>query len=352
MSERPGIRWRVEGAAGRITLDRPEALNALDHAMVHAVDAALDDLEADPAVSVVVLDAAGDRAFCAGGDIVALHDAARAGDPSPRRFWADEYRLDHRLATFPKPIVALMDGIVMGGGVGLGGHVSHRVVTDRSVVAMPEVGIGFAPDVGGTWLLSRAPGELGTHLALTAGRMRAADAIHVGLADAHVPVASLPRLVEDLVAGGEPTATIERWATDPGASDLERDATWVDPCYRHDRVEEIVAALRAAAVPEAATAADAIEANSPTAVTVTLRALRTARTAPSLGACLQVEHRVSSTFLDVADFVEGIRAQVIDKDRSPAWNPADLASVDPASVDRFFVARDGDLDLDLLGAPS
>ncbi len=189
---------RTEGRAGFVTLNRPRALNALTHAMVLAVDEALTAWEHDPAVETVVIDGAGERGLCAGGDIRAIHDDARAGGTASAAFWRDEYRLNARIARYPKPYVALMDGIVMGGGVGISAHGSHRVVTERSRVAMPETGIGFVPDVGGTYLLGRAPGELGTHLALTGTPVGAADAILAGLADRYVPAAGLPALADDL----------------------------------------------------------------------------------------------------------------------------------------------------------
>jgi enoyl-CoA hydratase len=340
----PAVVVRVEGRAGHITLNRPEALNALTLDMVRLIDAALDRFQGDPAVTTVVIDGAGDRALCAGGDIVSIYEAARSGDPSPRTFWAEEYRLNARIARFPKPVVAVMDGIVMGGGVGLSAHASHRVVTERSAVAMPEVGIGFAPDVGGTWLLARAPGEVGTHLALTAGRVGAADAIFCGLADHHVPSAALDELVRGL-RWDDADTVIGGLASEPAAGRLAAGRSWIDQAYGADTVTAVVERLRAGG-PDAVAAADRIEANSPTAVKVALRALRTARTLASLEAALEMEHRISSTFLDTADFVEGVRAAVIDKDRTPKWDPAALADVADTDVDRFFVPRPDDLHLD------
>ena len=193
---------RVHDGIGHLTLNRPKAINALSHEMVGLMQAALDGWAGDDAVRVVVIDGAGERGLCAGGDVRALHDAAKAGDESlPATFWTEEYRLNSALSRYPKPVVGIMDGICMGGGVGITAHGSHRVVTERSKVGMPEVGIGFIPDVGGTYLLSRAPGELGTHLALTGAPVGGADAVLCGMADHYVPSANLPELVDALSSG-------------------------------------------------------------------------------------------------------------------------------------------------------
>jgi len=340
----PAVLVSVDGQAGRITLNRPDTLNALTLEMVRLIDAALDQFERDESIATIVIDSVGERALCAGGDIRSLYEAAVAKDPSPRTFWAEEYRLDARIARSAKPIVAVMDGIVMGGGVGISAHASHRVVTERSVVAMPEVGIGFAPDVGGTWLLSHAPGELGTHAALTTDRLGAADAIMCGLADRYVSVEGLAALYLELGTVDADRAVADA-ASDPPEGKLAERRRWIDQCYSSDSAEEIVARLRARG-DEASAAADKIESNSPTAVKVALRALRTARQLPGLERCFEMEYRISTTFLDTPDFVEGIRAAVIDKDRSPHWNPAWLQDV--GDLDRFFAARTDDLRLDVV----
>lgn len=336
-----------ERAAARITLNRPAALNALTLNMVRLIQGALDRFATDEDVAVVVFDAAGDRAFCAGGDIRSIYDAALAGDPAPRTFWREEYRLNSTIAHYRKPIVVAMDGIVMGGGVGIAAHASHRVVTERSTVAMPEVGIGFAPDVGGTWLLSRAPGEVGTHLALTAGRVGAADAIYCGLADHHVTTDDLDALVTELASGDADTA-IEKFSTPAGAAPLDAKRDWIDACYSADSVSEIVRLLLNVGG-AAADTAGTIASMSPTSLAVTLRALREARVRPTLESCLEMEYRISTTFLDTPDFIEGVRAAVVDKDRTPRWNPAEIDAVSAADVDHFFTRRPDDLDL---GAPS
>ncbi|MFD7921731.1 enoyl-CoA hydratase/isomerase family protein [Streptomyces sp. NPDC059740] len=324
------------GRAGHLTLNRPRALNALTHEMVRLLDRALTAWEDDPGVETVVLTGAGERGLCAGGDIRAIHDDARDGDGrASAAFWRDEYRLNARIARYPKPYVAVMDGIVMGGGVGVSAHGGVRIVTERSRIAMPETGIGFVPDVGGTYLLSRTPGELGTHLALTGTHVGAADALACGLADHHVPSASLPRLVADL-AGAPAAEVVARYAQQPEPGELAGRRRWIDACYAADTVEEIVESLLASGEPEAKEAAETLLSRSPTALKVTLAALRRARRLESLEQVLVQEYRVSCAASAAADLVEGVRAQIIDKDRRPRWSPADLAEVTDAEVERHF----------------
>ncbi|OHV33961.1 MULTISPECIES: enoyl-CoA hydratase/isomerase family protein [Pseudofrankia] len=344
---------RVDGRVGRLTLDRPKAINALTHAMVLAMIEALDDWAADDSITCVVVDGAGERGLCAGGDVRAFYRDARSGGTGSVDFWADEYRLNSFIAHYPKPYVALMDGLVMGGGVGISAHGSVRVVTERSRIAMPETGIGFVPDVGGTWLLSRMPGETGTHAALTAGGLSGADAITAGLADHLVPAERLPALVGALSAGTAPSDAVAALAVPAGSGNLAAERGWIDTCYAADSVEEILARLRASGDPAAATAADEIAAKSPTALAVTLAALRRVAGLADLDAALVQEFRVSTACLRHPDLAEGIRAQIIDKDRSPRWSPPALADVDAALVAGFFaVPPGGDLDLDLDRSPA
>ncbi|MFJ3441135.1 enoyl-CoA hydratase/isomerase family protein [Streptomyces sp. NPDC086081] len=330
------ILFHTTGRAAHITLNRPRALNALTHTMVRRIDEALTAWEADPAVETVVITGAGERGLCAGGDIRAIHDDARDGDGSASRaFWRDEYRLNARIARYPKPYLAVMDGIVMGGGVGVSAHGSVRVVTERSRVAMPETGIGFVPDVGGTHLLARAPGELGTHLALTGAQAGAADALLCKLADHYVPSASLRPLLDSLaeLPVTEALAGVVR-TPPPGVLEDQRD--WIDTCYAAGTVEEIVHRLLAHGDPAAKDAAETLLTRSPTALKVTLAALRRARELGLLERVLDQEYRVSCAALGTPDLVEGIRAQVVDKDRRPRWSPKTLAEVTDADVERFF----------------
>ncbi|WP_406193647.1 enoyl-CoA hydratase/isomerase family protein [Kitasatospora sp. NBC_01560] len=325
-----------EGRAGLIVLNRPAALNALTHGMVRSIAAALDAWEDDDRVQAVVVTGAGERAFCAGGDIVAIHRAATGGDArAVEEFWRDEYRLNARIARYPKPYVAVMNGIVMGGGVGVSAHGSTRIVTGATRLAMPEAGIGFVPDVGGTYLLALAPGELGTHLALTAGSAGAADALLCGLADHYVPAERLPALLDDLAERPVHDALARHVEPAPPAP-LAGQRGWIDSCYAAGTVEEILDRLGDSGEPEAKKAADRITANSPTAVKATLAALRRARALGPLEAVLDQEYRTSCAALATPDLAEGIRARVIDKDRTPRWRPATLGGVEPAAVARYF----------------
>ncbi|PCG87323.1 3-hydroxyisobutyryl-CoA hydrolase [Streptomyces sp. WZ.A104] len=336
--ERP-VLLEMHGHCLRITLNRPRALNALSHTMVGLLDEALARAERDDSVVSVVLAGAGDRGLCAGGDIRALHDDARASGRASLAFWRDEYRLNARIARFPKPYVALMDGIVMGGGVGVSAHAGIRVVTERSRVAMPETAIGFVPDVGGTRLLAAAPGELGTHLALTGRSVGADDALLCGLADHHVPARNLPALTEALAAtdtAAEVARAVGQFATEAPAGELAAQRAWIDACYAADTVEEIIRRLRDSGVPEAADTAAELLTKSPLALKVTIEAVRRAARLDSLEAVLDQEFRVSSRVFEQPDFVEGIRARIIDKDGSPQWKPATLAEVDEQQVARFF----------------
>ncbi|MFD4542849.1 enoyl-CoA hydratase/isomerase family protein [Streptomyces bauhiniae] len=341
------VRVHTIGRAAHLTLNRPKALNALNHDMVRRVDAALTEWERDPTVKTVVVTGAGERGLCAGGDIRAVHDDARDGDgTASAEFWRDEYRLNARIARYPKPYVAVMDGIVMGGGVGISAHGSVRIVTERSRIAMPETGIGFVPDVGGTYLLSRAPGELGTHLALTGAQIGAGDALLCGLADHYVPSDALPELVADLDAL-EVKEVLARHGRPAPEGELADRREWIDACYAADTVEEIIARLREHRAPEAKAAADTLLTRSPTALKVTLAALRRARRLGSLEEVLDQEYRVSCAALSTPDLVEGVRAQIIDKDRSPRWSPASLTEV--TDVERFFAPL-GERELGLGGA--
>lgn len=336
-SESASVRVRRDGHVGRITLNRPRALNALTHDMIRAIDGALAAWEHDDRVRLVVMAGAGERGLCAGGDIRFFRDSAlHDGGASARAFFRAEYRLNARIARYPKPYVAAMDGIVMGGGVGISAHGGVRVVTERSRVAMPEVGIGFMPDVGGTYLLSRAPGELGTHLALTAAAMTASDALACGFADHFVPAERLPGFL-DALAERELADVVEEFTeAAPGAGELVAQREWIDACYAADTVEEIVQRLTDASDRTAKETATRILGHSPTSLKVTLRALRRSRVLPSLEDALAQEFRVSSAALAGPDLAEGVRAQVVDKDRNPAWSPRTLAQVDAATVERHF----------------
>ncbi|OLL74460.1 3-hydroxyisobutyryl-CoA hydrolase [Pseudonocardia sp. Ae168_Ps1] len=332
------------GGIGRIVLNRPEAINALTHDMVREIHTALQEWIDDDTVGAVVLTGAGERGLCAGGDIRAIHDDAKTGGEATRAFWRDEYHLNALIGSYPKPFVAVMDGLVMGGGVGLSGHASHRIVTERTRIAMPEVGIGLVPDVGGTWLLARASGQLGLHAALTGTTLGAGDALAMGLADWYVPTDKVPAL---LAALGDVRATgpdltellghlLQELAEPEPEPALGPSRWWIDRCYASGTAEEIVADLAASGVPDAEDTAKTIGQKSPTCVKVALAGIRRARDLTSLEQALDQEFRVSLRCLEVPDLVEGIRAQVVDKDRTPRWAPAVLEHVDHDLVQAYF----------------
>ena len=321
---------RVDGRIGRITLNRPKALNALTPGMLRALSAALTDWADDDSIAAVVVDGAGDRGLCAGGDIRLI---ASMTAPQAARFWREEYATDLQTSRFAKPYIAIMDGITMGGGVGISAHGSVRVVTERSRVAMPEVRIGLAPDVGGALLLARAPGELGLHLGLTAGIMTGADAILCGFADHYVASARLDAMRAALVSSTEtPEAVVQDFAESPPAAPLAEDRNWIDDCYSAGSVAGILERLASSRSDAAASARAEILSMSPTSVAVTFAAIRSARTLGSLELVLEQDLRVSTALFDRPDLAEGIRAQVVDKDRSPRWNPGTLNEVMPHTV--------------------
>ncbi|MGV9745282.1 enoyl-CoA hydratase/isomerase family protein [Rhodococcus zopfii] len=343
--QEPEVLVEASAGVGRLTLNRPKAINALNHGMVRTIAEKLREWSGDDAIAAVVVDGAGERGLCAGGDIVSIYHDAKDGGSGSQEFWRDEYILNAAIGRYPKPYVAIMDGIVMGGGVGISAHGNVRIVTERSTIAMPEVGIGFVPDVGGTYLLSRAPGELGTHVALTTGRLKAGDAIALGFADHFVPSESLDKFVAAIGTAGLDDALAEYSRPAP-ESELLAQQSWIDAAYSADSVEEIVERLRASDVPEAQATAEQILGKSPVALKVTLRSLRQARRSGSLEEVLDEEYRVSLASLKSHDLVEGIRAQVVDKDRNPQWSPATLADVTVADVDAYFQPL-GELELGL-----
>lgn len=332
----------VEGGVGLITLNRPKAINSLNEAMVDALTGALGRWADDDAVNAVVLAGAGERGLCAGGDVVAIYHSARGDGTEARRFWRNEYLLNAQIADFAKPYVALMDGIVMGGGVGVSAHANTRVVTDTSKIGMPEVGIGFIPDVGGIYLLSRAPGGLGLHAALTGAPFSGADAVALGFADHYVPHADLEAFTRAIVADGV-DAALAAHATEPPPSELAAQRDWIDECYAGDSVADIVAKLAAHPADAARSAAKLIGTRSPIALSVTFAAVRRAATLDTLKDVLVQDYRVSSASLRSHDLVEGIRAQLIDKDRNPQWSPATLASVTVGDVEADFAPVGDDL---------
>jgi enoyl-CoA hydratase len=333
---------RVDNGVGLITLNRPKAINSLNQTMVDALRPLLDRWARNDGVRAVVLAGAGERGLCAGGDVVAVYHSARKDGVEVRKFWRDEYLLNGQIGRFPKPYVSLMDGIVMGGGIGVSAHGNVRVVTETSKIAMPEVGIGFIPDVGGAFLLSRAPGALGLYAALSGATVSGSDAIALGLADHYMPHGELAAFTAAIVADGVDSA-IAAHAVEPPPSELAAQREWIDECFAGDTVADIVAALRGHNAEPAHAAADLIASRSPIAVSVTLQAVRRAADLETLEDVLVQDYRVSSASARSHDLVEGIRAQLIDKDRNPKWSPASLAEVTAADVDAYFAPLDDDL---------
>ena len=345
MDENEDVLVKIDGSVGRITLNRPKAINSLTHPMVTRIGAALTAWQDDDAVACVIVDGAGERGLCAGGDVVAIYHSAKADGAEARQFWHDEYLVNAQIGRYPKPYVAIMDGITMGGGVGISAHGSVRIATDTTKMAMPEVGIGFIPDVGGTYLLARTPGLLGLHAALSGAPFTGADAIAMGFADHFVPHERLEAFLATATADG-PVAAVAAHAQEPPPSPLLAQRDWIDECYAGDTVSDILAALGDRGGERATKAAELISSRSPVALAVTLEAVRRAGTLTSLEDVLRQEFRTSCASLRSHDLVEGIRAQLIDKDRNPKWSPPSPEAVTTADVEGYFAPADPDLSFD------
>ncbi len=334
------ISIRKAGKAGRITLNRPEALNALTYDMVLAIEAALDDWADDPAVELVIINAAGEKAFCAGGDIQQMYDTAKAGDfEYGRQFWRDEYRMNAKLFNFPKPFIAFMQGFNMGGGVGISCHGSHRVVCETSQIAMPECGIGLIPDVGGSLLLARAPGHLGEYLGCTAARMDAGNAIYAGFADYYIPFEHWPTLIKALETSGDP-GLIDSAALPAPQAALKTDQAEIDRSFNGARVVDIMRGFKGSDWEQATE--KALRRNCPLSVECTLELVRRVRGPDRIEHALGMEYRFTYRSASNGDFVEGIRAAIIDKDRKPQWNPATLEAVTPLKISQMLMPLGAD----------
>ncbi|MCT1367114.1 enoyl-CoA hydratase/isomerase family protein [Kocuria sp. HSID16901] len=352
----------IRGHLGLITLNRPRAVNALNVEMIGLVNQALDEFEEDANVKVVAIVGSGERGLCAGGDVVALYKAASSDDPGQGiDFFRQEYAFDYRISRYPKPFVAIMNGLVLGGGVGLSVPGSHRVATDSTRTGMPETGIGFSPDVGGLNYLSHAPGQAGKHLALTGLHIDGADAIHAGLADYYVEDAQVEELLkqlEDTENPGTVATVLQEVEAELPESTLAAAASWIDEDYAPETVEEILANVTARVEKDpdnelAASALAALRRNSPTGMKTALEGLTRASN-QSLAETLTQDFRTSGNALFAHDMAEGIRAQVIDKDRNPQWQPQTLEDVDRETALGFFepVPNHEDLRLSDEGATS
>lgn len=321
----PEIEIHTTGRAGRITLTRPKALNALTYDMLRAIETALRNWREDDAVDLVIFDAEGDKAFCAGGDIAKLYETGKAGDYSyGHQFWQDEYRLNAYLKDYPKPTISLMQGFTMGGGVGIGCHCSHRVVGDTSQIAMPECGIGLVPDVGGTFILANAPGALGVYLGLTGTRVKAGGAVLTGFADTYIPEAMWTDLIQLLEASGD-VGEIARHAHPLPKSRLAEQQAQIDAHFAAPTLGALLESLNADDSPFAQSALKALRRNSPLAMasTIALQDLM-AKGANTIQTALELEYRYIWRAMEKGDFLEGIRAQIIDKDRNPRWQYSDM----------------------------
>lgn len=327
MSKTAEIHIRIEGRAGRITLARPQALNALTYDMALAIEQALIEWREDANVLLVLIDAEGDKAFCAGGDIEDLYNSGKVGDFAfGRKFWSDEYRLNAALAEYEKPIVALMQGFVMGGGVGIGCHASHRIVCETTRVAMPECSIGLVPDVGGSYLLANAPGHLGEYLGLTGARMNAADAIHTAFADIYVHREDWPSLVSVLCSTGEAERVVG-YASSPGDPELKAIGTDIDTVFSGETALDCVKTLETRTDEWAQKTAKAIRRACPLSIACAFEIIRMNRKADGVRAALANELRFTWRSMSHGEFLEGVRAQIIDKDRNPQWQTSKLEDV-------------------------
>jgi enoyl-CoA hydratase len=334
MSDTDTVIATRRGRIGHILLNRPKALNALDLAMIRAVTAALAEWRDDPAVHAVVMEGAGGKAFCAGGDIRAIRAASLAGDHDQvAAFFREEYALNAMIDEYPKPHIAIIDGVCMGGGIGLSVHGDMRVTSDAGMFAMPETAIALFPDVGATFVLPRLPGALGMYLGLTGARLHGADAVHAGLATHYVPKSAIAGLADAIAADG--AAAVAAHAVTLPAFSLAADRAAIDRCFGRDSVPAIIAALEAEGTEWAARTLAGLRHVSPSAVLWTFEAIRRGA-AMSLRACLAAELALTRHISVHPEFVEGVRAMLVDKDRAPRWTPSRIEDVDPAAIHAVF----------------
>jgi enoyl-CoA hydratase len=330
---------RVEDGVGRITLNRPRALNALTRQMCEIMTAALLAWRDDPSVELILLDHNGERGFCAGGDIRMIAESGAGDAAEAKAFFLTEYRLNHLMMVHPKPIVAIMDGIVMGGGVGISQPADYRIVTEHTLYAMPETGIGLFPDVGGGWHLPRLPGQSGLWLALTGARLRADDCMALGIATHYVESVSLDALKVALrINTDQPKAAIERFDSEVGEARIERNLNRIDRYFGFDTMEEIFAALEAEADGEnwASKELRTLKSKSPQAMKITLRQLRAGAKMQSFAEVMAMEYRLGGRVVRTHDFQEGVRAVIVDKDQAPQWEPRRIEDVSDALLDELF----------------
>lgn len=348
------IRFERRGRLGVVVLDRPKALNALTHAMVRALGLQLLAWRDDPGVVAVLVEAVPGRAFCAGGDVREIVELCRAGRMAEAtRFYRDEYRMNWRIRHYPKPWIALLDGITMGGGVGISVHGSHRVATEATLFAMPETGIGLFPDVGGTWFLPRCPGQVGTHLGLTGARLGAADCLHAGIATHFVPRDRLDALRAALAGIGgadEVGPCLAAAAGDAGAAPLAELRPRIDACYGAATLAGIEALLADEPSGWGAAQLEVLAGKSPLSVRLTFEQLRRGARLAEPAEAFRLEYRLVQRVLERGDFLEGVRALLIDKDQRPRWRHDRAAAIADAEIEAFFAPLpEGELALDWQG---
>lgn len=335
MSDEAEVLFEKRGAVGLITLNRPKALNALTHNMAVLMTAQLRAWAKDAAIKIVVIQGAGERAFCAGGDIRVLYESGKAGTPYALEFYRDEYILDALIKRYPKPFVALIRGIDMGGGVGVSINGSHRVADESMLFAMPETGIGLFPDVGGSYFLPRCPGEIGMYLALTGARIKTADCLYVGVATDFVPQTKWGELLTKLEAGDAPDAAIKALRGDAGPAPLAEQHGKIDTIFAATSVEAILERLDRDTGEWARETAKTIRTKSPTSLKIAYRQVREGAK-KEFDDCMRMEFRMVNRIVAGHDFYEGVRATIIDKDGAPKWNPPQLAAVSDADVAAYF----------------
>ena len=328
---------RVENGVGRITLNRPKAIHALNRTMCETMIAALLAWRTDATVQSVLIDHAGERGFCAGGDIRMIAESGAGDGVQAKAFFLAEYRLNALLFGYPKPITAIVDGVVMGGGVGISEPAAVRIATERTTYAMPETGIGLYPEVGGGWFLPRLPGQTGVWIGLTGARLKAADTVALGIHTHFTPSEGVEALKADLLAApGDPAAVAARHAKDAGPAPLAPHRAAIDRLFAFDTVEEIFTALEADGSYWALTQLATLKTKSPTSLKVTLRHIRQGAKAASFSDNMAVEYAISGRIGGTHDFQEGVRAVIVDKDNAPRWSPADLADVQNSTLDALF----------------
>lgn len=328
---------RVENGVGRITLNRPKALHALNRGMCEIMTDALLAWREDASVKSVLIDHAGERGFCAGGDIRMIAESGAGDAVEAKAFFLTEYRLNHLMVVYPKPIVAVMDGIVMGGGVGISDPAPVRIVTERTLYAMPETGIGLFPDVGGGWFLPRMPGETGVWLALTGARIKAADCLPLEVGTHFVPADQVGAFKAALgEEPGDPKAVVARFAQDPGPSPLAPHRVAIDRCFAFDTVEAIFAALEAEGTEWAEAQLAALKTKSPQALKVSLRQMRAGAKMATFAEVMAMEYALGGRVVRTHDFQEGVRSVIVDKDNAPKWKPETLEGVTETMLDGFF----------------